>query len=234
MAITPPIMTYPLGTDYYDVEVFNTNWENLLTYLDNNFLNNERVLSEQLSTSNTNVLSTEASNKLFENGVGADVMGYIEDGGTHTAGTVWLSKFNKGEFKCLTTNTDDFIDTNKWFQIDDLSTYNANTYIFEQSFTIGNSGRIFFRRFGNLVRVEHQANYKGFTSHDASFTLPPQLIPQYDSGKNIVNNTNYSTTNQPPTIVLTIKTDGKVNVGTSAVTISHSVPYYGSFVYFIK
>lgn len=121
MAITPPIMTYPLGTDYYDVEIFNTNWKNSLTYLDNNFLNDERVLSEQLSTSTTNVLSTEASNKLFENGVGTDVLGYIEDGGTHTAGTVWLSKYNKGEFKCLETNIDDFINTNKWLPIDDNS-----------------------------------------------------------------------------------------------------------------
>ncbi len=96
MAITPPIMTYPLGTDYYDVEIFNENWRNSLDHLD----------------------------MLFENGVGADVLGYIEDGATHTAGTVWLSKFNKGEFKCLTTNTDDFIDADKWFQIDDLTNSN--------------------------------------------------------------------------------------------------------------
>ena len=60
----------------------------------------------------------------FKNGVGADVLGYIEDGGTHTAETVWLSKYNKGEFQCLETNTDDFIDTNKWVRIDDLTNSN--------------------------------------------------------------------------------------------------------------
>ncbi len=121
MAITPPIMTYPLGTDYYDVEIFNTNWKNSLTYLDNNFLNDERVLSEQLSTSTTDVLSAEASNKLFENGVGADVLGYIEDGGTHNVGEVWLSKNNIGEFECKIQNSDNYVESTKWKKIDDKS-----------------------------------------------------------------------------------------------------------------
>ena len=84
-------------------------------------LDKTSIKTEQLTNTDTDILSSSASNKLFENGVGADVFGYIEDGGTHTAGTVWLSKYNKGEFKCLTTNTDDFIDTNKWEQIDDLT-----------------------------------------------------------------------------------------------------------------
>ncbi len=106
MAITPPIMKYPLGTDYYDVEIFNTNWKNTLTHAD----------------------------MLFENGVGADVLGYIEDGGTHTVGEVWLSKYNKGEFKCLETNIDDFIATNKWVQIDDLT--NANKIKLLNDYTV--------------------------------------------------------------------------------------------------
>lgn len=85
---------------------------------DNIQLNTENTLP---STSPTKVISSNMSKILFENGVGKAVSGYIEDGGSHAVGEVWLSRNNKGEFKCLVANTDNFIDVAKWLQIDDLT-----------------------------------------------------------------------------------------------------------------
>ena len=75
--------------------------------------------TEQLTNTDADVLSSSASRALFENGVGADVKGYIEDGTQHNVGEVWLSRNNKGEFKCLSANSDNYIDANKWLRIDD-------------------------------------------------------------------------------------------------------------------
>ncbi len=84
-----------------------------------------KMSDEQLTANDSELLSSSASNKLFENGVGADVLGYIEDGALHEVGTVWLSRNTKGEFKCLVANSDNFIDVTpgaeKWMQIDDLT-----------------------------------------------------------------------------------------------------------------
>lgn len=80
-----------------------------------------QIVQEPLTKATDKVLSGTASNVLFENGVGAQVRGYIEDATQHNVGEIWLSKNTKGEFKCLVANTDNFIDVAKWVQIDDLA-----------------------------------------------------------------------------------------------------------------
>lgn len=87
------------------------------------------IKTEQLTSTDVGILSSSASNSLFENGVGADVLGYIEDGTQHNVGEVWLSRNNKGEFKCLVANSDNYLNVTpgaeKWLPIDDLT--NADT-----------------------------------------------------------------------------------------------------------
>ena len=84
-------------------------------------VNKTALKTEQLTNTDTDILTSSASNKLFENGVGGDVLGYIEDGATHAVNTIWLSKTQKGEFKCLVGNSDNYINAAKWLQIDDVT-----------------------------------------------------------------------------------------------------------------
>lgn len=133
---------------------------------DNIQLNTENTLP---STSPTKVISSNMSKILFENGVGKAVSGYIEDGGSHAVGEVWLSRNNKGEFKCLVANTDNFIDVAKWLQIDDLTNASKlenleSTSFITESFPISIAGGsitcILSRYFehGRITREEIQLN----------------------------------------------------------------------------
>lgn len=170
----------------------------------------------------------------FENGVGADVLGYIEDGATHTAGTVWLSKFNKGEFKCLTTNTDDFIDTNKWVQIDDLTNserikalvdYSTKAYSFLSGGLCRNT------KLGRIVTFEmDSATY--LNGKSAPFTigtldleyrpLVPVIVPALNS---------YNTANVPG-LYIRINITGVVEIIVSGgVAITTSNAFYANVTY---
>lgn len=99
-----------------------------------------KMNDEQLTANENEILSSVASNKLFENGVGADVLGYIEDGALHEVNTVWLSRNTPGEFKCLIANSDNYPDLTptapKWLQIDDLT--NASKIENLSTFTTAN------------------------------------------------------------------------------------------------
>lgn len=59
----------------------------------------------------------------FENGAGGQCLGYIEDGGEHTPHNTdfWISKTLTGQFRCLVTNSDTYVDAAKWLPIDDNS-----------------------------------------------------------------------------------------------------------------
>lgn len=86
----------PLGTEYYDIAVHNSN--------------NDKI--------DANVIDTKLKNDCM---AGGDIKGYIEYGTQHNVGEVWLSRNNKGEFKCLSANSDNYINASKWLQIDDLT-----------------------------------------------------------------------------------------------------------------
>lgn len=91
---------------------------------------------------------------IAECGAGKVVSGFIEDGGQHNVGDVWLSRNNKGTFKCTVANTDNFIDVAKWLQIDDLTnaTKLENLNAFRQeSLTIPTGGgTAYFIKMGNI------------------------------------------------------------------------------------
>lgn len=81
------------------------------------------IKTEQLTNTDTDIISSSASRNLFENGAGGECLGYIEDGGQHTphATNFWISKTLPGQFRCLVSNSDTYVDANKWLPIDDNS-----------------------------------------------------------------------------------------------------------------
>lgn len=97
----------PLGTEYYNV------------------LAVQNVNSDKIDA---NAIDTDLKNDCM---AGGDIKGYIEDGGSHVVGEIWLSRNSVGEFKCLLSNTDIFVDltpgAEKWVQIDDKTSSNRLT-----------------------------------------------------------------------------------------------------------
>lgn len=81
------------------------------------------IKTEQLTNTNTDLVSSSAARSLFENGAGGKCLGYIEDGGQHTPHDTnfWISKTLPGQFRCMVSNSDRYIDADKWLPIDDNS-----------------------------------------------------------------------------------------------------------------
>lgn len=81
------------------------------------------IKTEQLTNTNTDFLSSSAARKLFENGAGGRCLGYVEDGGEHVPHDTnfWISKTLPGQFRCVVSNSDRYIDADKWLPIDDNS-----------------------------------------------------------------------------------------------------------------
>lgn len=115
----------PLGNEFYNIEVHNSNSDKIDAFaneIELRKLNKTGDTADDLKVTKVPVdLLDTVRKKELNSMAGGEIKGYIEDGGSHLVGEVWLSKNNIGEFKCLTTNTDTYIDAAKWLPIDDLT-----------------------------------------------------------------------------------------------------------------
>lgn len=158
------------------------------------------IKTEQLTNTDTDIMSSSASRNLFENGVGADVMGYIEDwvsgNPSHLVGEVWLSRNNKGEFKCLIENSDNYVDAAKWLQIDDLSNSSKILEIKNATYYFtGTSGIMTMRIKYNtitgigVIQLTSGANFFTVTQNiEYVFSFTNLVLPEFLNGDFVFNN----------------------------------------------
>lgn len=155
----------PLGTEYYNV------------------LTVQNVNSDKIDAFAT---ATELKNNCM---AGGDIKGYIEDGGSHVVGEVWLSRNVKGEFKCLVTNSDNYIDVTpgaeKWVQIDDLTNDNRITELefYKNNYSLAGDFNFIFQveTYGKIcILAMDSVNYffdGVLETNQVLATLPTELRP---------------------------------------------------------
>lgn len=149
----------PLGNEFYNIEVHNSNTDKIDAFaneIELRKLNKTGDTADDLKVTKVPVdLLDTVRKKELNSMAGGEIKGYIEDGGSHLVGEVWLSRNVKGEFKCLVANTDTYINAAKWVQIDDLTNAgkleNLNAYKEIYQYTVGGS---------HSINISEAKNYK--------------------------------------------------------------------------
>ena len=137
------------------------------------------------STSATQPLSGNQGNvikKRTDCMAGGEIKGYIEDGGSHLVGEVWLSKNTPGEFKCLIANSDNYPDLTptapKWLQIDDLANANKleNLNYFKESTVVFDSIQFSFSRIGKIAVLTIKTSKPATVLTSFTVAIPSNFI----------------------------------------------------------
>ena len=215
----------------------------LANFIDSNYvlplatptaIGGSKLTQEQLTKTNDTVLSSTASNSLMNNGAGAIIQGYIEDGGVHLVGEVWLSKNNIGEFECKVANTDDYVESTKWEKIDDKT--NADkldklTYNSIELVSVPNYTSVRFERLGNIaiLTVDTGTGLANASNNQVLFKVPQQFIPKNQTLLGTLNSSYYNA--RIKSVPTRIESDGSIRIYSIDQPIENSAAYYGMFIY---
>ena len=196
------------------------------------------VKNDSFINTPTDILSSSASRNLFETGAGGKWMGIIEDGGLHEPHDTnfWTSRTLPGQFRCVVSNSDRYVDSGKWLPIDDNS--NASklknlTTVEAIGIAVPNFSGCTVTRRGNQVNlaVDTGTGLNGKDSGAILFNIPTGFRPKYDQ---LFCTMGSSDNSQLINKILpfSISANGNVTLYAIPEPVTHTYAYYCNISYF--